>query len=277
MYSDRGTNFIGASSLMPQLWTKANCEESKAIQQHLSKQITWHFNPARASHFGGLWEAGVKSMKTHIYRAFRNTKFSYEDFNTTIAQIEACLNSRPLCALTNDVDNMEALTPGHFLIGQAILTPPHPNITHIEMNRLSHYQQIQRALQTFWKGWSHEYLSKLQQRPKWKQQHPNMEVGQIVLIHDETMPTQWNLGRITKTFKGSDQLVRSVEVKSKDAIVTRPIHKLSLLPIDDNTKINELMVLYHSLIPREDVDLRHKSKIKLLKTKILKLAQQTQH
>lgn len=272
MYSDRGTNFIGAASIMPQLWTKVNTTESQAIQQHLSKlNVSWHFNPARASHFGGLWEAGVKSMKTHIYRVLKNTKLTFEEFNTTITQIEACLNSRPLCAFIEDPDNLDALTPAHFLIGQAILTPPHPDVTHLETNRLSRYQFLQRLLQLFWKKWSHEYLSRLQQRPKWKQQHPNMEVGQIVLIHDETMPTQWNMGRITKTFKGADQLVRSVEVNCKGVTITRPIHKLSLLPIDDNTKNNELMVLYHSLIPRENVDLRSKLNIKRLKTKILKL------
>ena len=63
--------------------------------------------PENASHFGGLWEPAVKSFKS-----------------TALAQIEACLNLRPLVALPHLEDGTEALTPGHFLIGVPLESPP---------------------------------------------------------------------------------------------------------------------------------------------------------
>lgn len=204
MYSDRGTNFTGTANELPNLWYLRDSKESQLIQQDCAnKGILWHFNPARASHFGGLWEAGVKSVKTHLHRILKDQRLTYEDFNTIIIQIEACLNSRPLCPLSNEPDDCEALTPSHFLIGQALMTTPHPDVKHITMNRLSRFQFMQRLLQDFWDNWSHEYLVRLQQRPKWKQPHANMKSGQLVLIKEDNLPpSRWILGRITQTFPG---------------------------------------------------------------------------
>lgn len=240
MFSDRGTNFIGTANELPQLWYQETSPESQLIQQACTNHgITWHFNPARASHFGGIWEAGVKSVKTHLHRILDNTKLTYEDFNTVIIQIEACLNSRPLCPLSDNPDDLEALTPGHFLIGQALVTLPHPGVEHISTNRLSRYQVLQRMVQSFWTYWSQEYLVRLQQRPKWKQAKTNLGVNQLVVIKEDNMPpSKWVLGRILKTFPGKDNLVRSVEVKCKNTVVTRPIHKLCPLPIRDNLEEN---------------------------------------
>lgn len=239
MYSDRGTNFVGTNRELPKLWYDENSQESELIQRECSQQgITWHFNPARASHFGGLWEAGVKSVKTHLHRAFKETKLTYEEFNTIITQIEACLNSRPLCAISDDPGDYEALTPGHFLIEHALNTMPHPDVKHIPMTRRSRYQYLQGLIRSFWECWLHDYITSLQQRPKWKQQHPNLQPGQLVIIQEDNMPpSKWLLGRIIQTHPGRDGLTRCADVRCKESTVSRPIHKLCLLPIDDN--INE--------------------------------------
>lgn len=190
-----------------------------------------------------------------MHRILKDQRLTYEDFNTIIIQIEACLNSRPLCPLSNEPDDCEALTPSHFLIGQALMTTPHPDVKHITMNRLSRFQFMQRLLQDFWDTWSHEYLVRLQQRPKWKQPHANMKAGQLVLIKEDNLPpSRWILGRITQTFPGKDGLVRAAEVKCKNTTVSRPIHKLCLLPIEDDMNKNERLICNQSLIPREDVD-----------------------
>lgn len=227
-YSDRGTNFVGTSKELPRILTQAGAVENQLILKECSNRgMAWHFNPARASHFGGLWEAGVKSMKTHLHRVLGNTKLTSEEFNTVLIQIEACLNSRPLCPISNDPDDFEALTPGHFLIGQALVTMPHPNIRHLAMNRLSRFQYLQRLTQDYWNNWSHEYLCRLQQRPKWKQPYENLRVGQLVIIKEDDVPhSQWIMGRILRTFPGKDDLVKCAEVKCKNTVLTRPIHKL---------------------------------------------------
>lgn len=253
MYSDQGSNFIGAANELPSLLRSERSDESKAIARECANsKITWHFTPGRAAHFGGLWEAGVKSMKTHIYRCFDTTKLNNEEFSTALAQIEACLNSRPLCPINDDPDDLLVLTPGHFLTGQALTTLPHPDVRHIAMGRLSRFQLIQKIVQDFWHNWSGEYLARLQQRPKWKKPHENVQVGQLVLLMEDNIPpSQWNLARIVKVFPGKDGLIRCVEVAKsenhKKVIISRPINKICLLPVENCSETEKQIINYSQL------------------------------
>lgn len=70
-------------------------------------------------YFGGIKEAAVKSLKRHLQRILGEATLTFEEMSTLLAQIEACLNSRPLQALSND---LAALISGHFLIGSALIT-----------------------------------------------------------------------------------------------------------------------------------------------------------
>lgn len=97
IYTDRGSNFIGARVEMPNLLFDLKSQQSQfVVNELLNDNITWHFNPANSPHFGGLWEAGVKSMKNHLKRVLHQTKMTEHQFHSTIIQIEACLNSVPI-------------------------------------------------------------------------------------------------------------------------------------------------------------------------------------
>ena len=235
IYSDNGTTFVGASSHLSKdaiQATKAN----SIIKELLSNdKIQWHFIPPLTPHFGGLWEAGVKSTKYHLKRILGNHLLTYEEFSTVLTQIEGCLNSRPLCPLTNDIEDLDTLTPGHFLIGRPIMAPPTNDITDVNLNRLKRWELVQRMHQDFWKIWSKEYLSRLQQRPKWTKIKEDFKTGDLVLIKDEqTPPSKWPLGRIMATHPGPDHLIRVVTVKTRSSTFKRNITKLSRLPITDN-------------------------------------------
>jgi hypothetical protein len=58
VFSDNGTNFVAA-------------------------------NKDLAPNFGGLWEDGVKSMKTHLKKVFGATSLNFEALTTVLCQIEA--------------------------------------------------------------------------------------------------------------------------------------------------------------------------------------------
>ena len=79
------------------------------MAQSLGREgTTWRFNPPGGPHFGGLWEAGVKSVKRHLKRVIGETKLTYEEFSTILYQMEACLHSRPLLSLTDDFTELVA-------------------------------------------------------------------------------------------------------------------------------------------------------------------------
>ncbi|XP_074099028.1 uncharacterized protein LOC141527441 [Cotesia typhae] len=101
----------GADNELKRLFSKAT-SESKELQRLLTNDGTnWKFNPPGAPHMGGKWEAAVKSVKRHIQSSISETKFTFEDFSTLLAQVEAVLNSRPLSALSDDPEDLSALTP----------------------------------------------------------------------------------------------------------------------------------------------------------------------
>ncbi|GFX07997.1 DUF5641 domain-containing protein [Trichonephila clavipes] len=131
----------------------------------------------------------------------RNSKFSYEELLTLITQIEAILNSRPLPPLSSDVDDLEVLTPAHFLIGRPITVLVELSLLQCESNLLNVWQRITKSVQTIWKRWSLSYLNSLQQRKKWIVNKENLKLGGMVLIREENLPPcKWLLGRVVKIY-----------------------------------------------------------------------------
>lgn len=50
-----------------------------------------------------------------------NSTLTYEEMSTILAQVEACLNSRPISLLSDVTNDPLPLTPGHFLVGEPLL------------------------------------------------------------------------------------------------------------------------------------------------------------
>ncbi|GFW04017.1 uncharacterized protein TNCV_2051331 [Trichonephila clavipes] len=51
-----------------------------------------------------------------------------------VVPFEAVLNSRPICPLPNDSNDVDTLTPAHFLVGSSLVAVPDPDYTEIPMN-----------------------------------------------------------------------------------------------------------------------------------------------
>jgi len=213
IFSDCGTNFIGASKELKTLFSSQQ-HNSEVADKLANRGIVWSFNPPAAPHQGGVWEAAVKSAKFHMKRVIGDESLTFEQFHTILCKVEACLNSRPLTPMSPSPDDMEVLTPGHFLIGQALNAVPQQPLHDVKVNRLDKWQRAQQLTQHFWRRWSNEYLSTLQQRFKWSTQNRNLQVDDVVLVkEDNTPPMHWRTGRIIQTFPGKDQIVRVVKVK----------------------------------------------------------------
>lgn len=107
---------------------------------------------------------------------------------TLLAQVEACLNSRPLQALTDDPKDISALTPGHFLIGMPIIAVPEPSHEERSTSAMSRWLLLQKMRDHFWARWSQEYLRGLAPRNKWKQGVIDISVGRLCILKNEIPP-----------------------------------------------------------------------------------------
>jgi len=134
IYSDNGTNFQGAANELHEIYKMLQSTSQMArIQDFLATEgCNWKFIPPHGPHFGGLWEAAVKSMKYHLRRTLGAQVATYEELCTLLAEIEACLNSRPLCALSDDPFNPTYLSPGHFLIGESLTQLPAVDLNDVK-------------------------------------------------------------------------------------------------------------------------------------------------
>ena len=232
IYSDQGSNFKGASRILKDDFQECIKQIEEEISVVLANDlVTWHFNPPFAPHQGGLWEAAVKSTKFHLKRILGSTRLTFEEMSTLLSQIEAVLNSRPLCPLTSDPDDMTPLTPSHFLVGDILKLPPQPSLLDVAENRLDRWQKLQQMTQHFWSRWKKEYLNRLQTRPKWMTPQSNIEKGELVVVKDLSLPpAKWLLARVIDTHPGNDGLVRVVTIRTKDSCFKRPIAKVCRLP-----------------------------------------------
>ncbi|GFU77525.1 integrase catalytic domain-containing protein [Trichonephila clavipes] len=151
LYSDNATNFVGANIELKKMFNLV-CKPDEALASYMASEgIDWKFLPPRALNFGGLWEAGVKSFKFYLKRVVGNIRLTYEEFLTVIVQIEGMLNSRPLVPLSSDLDDLNVLTPSHFLIGRSITSIAEPDLTNLNENRLDNWQKITQIIQLIWK------------------------------------------------------------------------------------------------------------------------------
>lgn len=234
LFSDNGRNFVGANHRLLQDHAKfLKSIGDNIVGKYSAQGFTWSFIPPYAPHIGGLWEAAVKSMKSHLKKVTFKLNFTFEEFTTLLVRIEAVLNSRPLCPTSEDPNELLPLTPGHFLRGAPLTAPPE-HLQILETKSLSYINRWQRLhilLNMFSQRWKAEYVTELQRRYKWKTCRNNIKEGDFVIVKEDSLPpTEWCLGRITRVFHGKDDNVRVAEVKTKNGLIIRSIVKLCILP-----------------------------------------------
>ena len=155
IYSDNGSNFIGARNELKELFDFLSLESTQISvkEELLARKITWHFIPDRAPHFGGIWESSVKAAKHCLKKAVGTTMLSFEELNTVFCQVESCLNSRPYNAIDSlDPAGEMPLTSGHFLTGRPMIAypdePEDPNLT-----LTNRWKLCAAMVQEFWNLW----------------------------------------------------------------------------------------------------------------------------
>lgn len=233
IFCDNGRNFVAAAKEIGDFIKSAAVPLSDFASQ---EGIKFNFSPAYAPHFGGIWEAGVKSAKHHLRRVVGNSHLTFEELSTLFAQVEAVLNSRPLCPLPACPKDLLSLTPGHFLIGRPLNAMPSPALEDRPETSFQRYARIERLRQHFWKRWQREYIAELQQRTKWRTNSGRLKIGDLVLLQEDNAPPLcWRLGRVARLFPGPDGVSRVADITTTKGCVRRPFTRLCPLFMADES------------------------------------------
>ncbi|XP_044760854.1 uncharacterized protein LOC123318300 [Coccinella septempunctata] len=88
LYSDQDTTFVGADRELRDLYKRSSPFVNDLTNKLVNEGTKWHFNPPAAPHFGGIWEAAVKSTKHHLRRVIGAHKLTFEEFYTLLTQYQ---------------------------------------------------------------------------------------------------------------------------------------------------------------------------------------------
>jgi hypothetical protein len=229
--SDNGTNFVGAQAELKKAIDSWNTNQIHAFM--LQKNVDWDFNPPAGSHHGGVWERMIRTVRKLLNSVLGQQpirKLDSECFRTFLCEVEAILNDRPITKLSDQHDDLEALTPNHLLLMKRQPSLPPGLFPKEDIYAKRRWRLVQYMSDLFWKRWVREYVPLLQERQKWLGVKRNLQVGDVVLVVDENSPrNSWLLGRVQEVMPDRNGLVRQVRVKTKTSVLTRPIDKLCLV------------------------------------------------
>ena len=229
IYSDNGSNFRGASKEVRIAWLGLDRERCKRELANVA--TTWHFLPPGAPHMGGAWERLIRSIKVALRAAISSRCPTEETFLTTMTEIEAVLNSRPLTYVSATPGDPKPLSPNDFLL----FTARSAGAFGLEEQGRVVRRQWRQALQLadyFWSRWLKEYLPSLLGRNRMQQVSKPVRVGDIVVVYDSTSPrNSWPLGKVTQSYPGKDGHVRVVDVTTAFGTYRRPVSKIAVLDV----------------------------------------------
>jgi hypothetical protein len=203
-----------------------------------NRGIEWRFILQQSPHWGGFYERMNSLIKRALNKSLRNTQVSYEEFETILIEIEAMINSRPLCYVYED-DMAEPLTPSHLIYGRRLnsvkeIRPVDTQASMFDDNLPSkRVRYMNSLLNRFWERFCSEYLTELRERETTSAQGtPDLSVGDVVLIKENNVSRmEWPLGRVIRLVTSEDGVVRGAVLQTKDGVRKRPVNKLCPLEI----------------------------------------------
>lgn len=229
IYSDQGTNFVGASRELKEEITSINRDMAGTFT---NGDTQWRFNPPATPHMGGVWERLVRSVKTALRTISSGRKPDEETFYTYLTEVESIVNSRPLTHVPLEHEDGEALTPNHFLLlsSSGVVQPTQPPVVSGSALR-ANWSQIQHLLDLFWSKWTKEYLPTINCRSKWLTDTKPLQPGDLVMVVDSGLRNSWKRGKIVRIYYGADGIVRRADVQTANGLLQRSVTGLVVLEV----------------------------------------------
>jgi hypothetical protein len=102
---DRGTNFIGGKTELIDALIK---EMDEGVKTYLTEQgCEWLFNPPHSSHFGGVWERQIGTVRRVLdgmLLELGKHQLTHGLLITLLAEVSAIVKARPIAIIPTDTD-----------------------------------------------------------------------------------------------------------------------------------------------------------------------------
>jgi len=135
-----------------------------------------------------------------------------ETFNCMIMEIEGTINNRPLCMTPLEGTKDKYLTPNHFLMLRPNFQST-PAYSSYKKSLIENWEDVKEFIGTLWGHFQKFYMSEILHREKWFDMKKKLNVGDIIVTADPTIPNLWRLGTIIDVHEGSKDQVRKVAIK----------------------------------------------------------------
>ena len=102
---DRGTNFIGGNSELENALKRL--DDAKLERFTTAHNCEWHFNPPPVSHYGGVWERQIGTLRRvldEMMMELGRSQLTHELLVTLMAEVSAIVNARPLATVPSDTE-----------------------------------------------------------------------------------------------------------------------------------------------------------------------------
>nr|AAD26627.1 unknown [Takifugu rubripes] len=123
LWSDPGTNFIGAKPVLQDLYQFLESQNKAALAEYAVSRGTewrWQIHPADSPHRNGAAEAAVRVAKRALQALDKNTMLSYSEFQTVLFTAANLANERPIEArVQSKEDCIRYVSPNSLLLGRA--------------------------------------------------------------------------------------------------------------------------------------------------------------
>ena len=141
---------------------KSTVHEMQKFYGHTAPK--WNFITPRSPWHGGWWERIIRSIKGSLRKTLGSKCVSKIELDTVLIEIEACVNSRPLTFVGNELNESEVLSPSHFLIGRCFHSKLDVNLDQSQVNSEDLKDRMvfrNKVLDKFWNLWSKSYIVNL--------------------------------------------------------------------------------------------------------------------
>lgn len=166
-------------------------------------------------------------MKSVLTSVLKQQILDDEGLQTIFCEVEAILNDRPITKVSDDPNDLEALTPNHILMLKGKPIMPSGLFDQSDLYARKRWKQIQYMALSFGKG---GLLSTYLCCRRDKNGQSQEEASLLETLSLLWMPRgSWTMGKVLDARPDAKGLVCSVRLKTRTNILERPVTKLCLL------------------------------------------------